>query len=1111
MTPRIQLLVCLAALLGAPALAKDREKSGPAERTIGDLAKRPISVPAGAPVPGNAEKARTLYRQFLEQDSADPKMRAEAIRRLADLSLESAEGERSTAPDSPAASASNREAIALYTQLLEADPGYPRADAVLYQLARAWEAEGDPDRALQYLDRMVAGYPNSRLIDEAQFRRGEILFSGQRWSVAEAAYSAVAQHGASTPFRRQAIYKQGWSLFKQSRTEESVESFLDLLDIMLVDPNDSGRAVPMDALSRADRELVDDAFRAMALQFAAMDGAATANDLVARHGRTPYEWLVIERLGDLLVEKERYTDAADTYRSFAARNPTDVHAPVLQSRAIEAYRKGGFGSLVITAKQEYVERYRFSAAFWQGRTRESAPEVVAALKGHMIDVARNSHAMAQRSHRSEDFAATADWYREYLQSFPDDADASATNYLLAESLFEARRFGEAAEEYERTAYNYAGYTKAQEAAYASIVAFEKHGATLSGPDRAAWHDREMAAEVRFATTFPRHPEAPAVQMRAAQQRYELRQYREAADIATQLLALWPERPVAEQRAAWNLIADAEFEQGRFAEAEAAYLSTQRLIGANDKMGQAVTDRLAASVYKQGEAKRSAGDLNGAVGDLLRVSRLAPSSDINATARYDAAVLLLQMKDWNRAIDVLEEFRRDYPKHEMTAGVPRQLALAYAESGRGREAAVEYRGIADDSRQSDELRREALAEAGRLFDAAGATAETVEALRAYVRRYPNPIDPAISARVRLADLAGTTGAGGERKKLLQEIIEADRASGGTRTDFSREKAAYAALEIAGHDRDAFAAINLKAPLKKSLQAKRMALEAAVRAYENAAAYSVAEVVNAATFETGNLYRRLATDLLESERPRELDADALDQYQVLLEEQAFPFEEKAIELHTLNAARSRTGLFDGWIQKSYQVLAELKPARYGRSEFGFSADLTGSAADAAERAGKGEWAEAVRLFDEASKTSPVPDAAILEGLGIAERHLGHFAAAERAYSDALAIEPARPTTLLNLGVLLDLYLERPAEAMAVYERYQALRTEPDPKVAQWIKEVRTRAPRLEQDSAPPVPSGVAPQGPSSNATTDAVAPENASVGASDGSGEGTQAAPGMESGT
>ena len=68
--------------------------------------------------------------------------------------------------------------------------------------------------------------------------------------------------------------------------------------------------------------------------------------------------------------------------------------------------------------------------------------------------------------------------------------------------------------------------------------------------------------------------------------------------------------------------------------------------------------------------------------------------------------------------------------------------------------------------------------------------------------------------------------------------------------------------------------------------------------------VAEVTTAATYEMGELYRRLGADLMKSERPANLDADALEQYDILLEEQAFPFEEKAVEVHSLNA-RHATG--------------------------------------------------------------------------------------------------------------------------------------------------------------------------------------------------------------
>jgi len=41
-------------------------------------------------------------------------------------------------------------------------------------------------------------------------------------------------------------------------------------------------------------------------------------------------------------------------------------------------------------------------------------------------------------------------------------------------------------------------------------------------------------------------------------------------------------------------------------------------------------------------------------------------------------------------------------------------------------------------------------------------------------------------------------------------------------------------------------------------------------------------------------------------------------VLLEEQAFPFEEKAIQLHQVNTARAKEGTYDEWVQKSFAAL-------------------------------------------------------------------------------------------------------------------------------------------------------------------------------------------------
>src|SRR5690606_12075568 len=110
----------------------------------------------------------------------------------------------------------------------------------------------------------------------------------------------------------------------------------------------------------------------------------------------------------------------------------------------------------------------------------------------------------------------------------------------------------------------------------------------------------------------------------------------------------------------------------------------------------------------------------------------------------------------------------------------------------------------------------------------------------------------------------------------------------------------------------------------------AMERALDAYGRAVAYGVGEVTTAATYAMAELYRTLARDLMASERPARLSAEELEQYDILLEEQAFPFEEKSIEIHESNAARAADGIYDASVQKSFEALAQLQPARYGKVE-------------------------------------------------------------------------------------------------------------------------------------------------------------------------------------
>ena len=916
----------------APALALALLATAPRASaqspTIGDLTSRKVEVHRDTLASANASRAMENYRHFLELQSTDPKLRAEALRRLGDLNLDAGEMQR-LEQEVTAVDLQGAEAIKLYTTLLKAYPDYTRNDQVLYQLARAYETTGQSGQALGTLDRIVQRYPQSPQLDEVQFRRGELLFSDKRYADAERAYAAVIGRGAGSAFFQQSLYKRGWSLFKQSLALESLPSFGGVLDQEL-GTGGGGKSVRLETLKRADRELVEDTLRVMSIAFSYNDGAASLEQYMHQHGERPYAWLLYSRLGDLYVDKQRYQDAANVYRAYVARDPYSDHAPDLDMAAIEAYGKGGFSQLVVDGKHEFVEHYNFDSPYWKTRTRADNPRVVQELKTNLKDVATYFHASAQKSKRVADYQEAARWYRDYLKSFPEETDSAATDYLLAEALFESHQYADAAAEYEHTAYGYPRNDKSATAAYAALVSYQKGEEGLSGADKDAWHKRAMDAGVRFAQTFPEHQDSAGVLTRAAEEIFAAGDRTRAVSVSESVLARQPPVDAAKQRIAWTIIAQARFDEGDYARAEPAFVQARELAGKDEKMRTDLTERLAASVYKEGEAKQKAGDAGGAVEDFLRVARVAPQSKVRANAQYDAAAELLNLKQWDRAIGVLQDFRRQFPQHQLQPDVTRKLAVAYSEGNRPGEAAAEFERIAANPAENRAVQREALMQSADLYSKAGNTPRAMGMLQKFVDTNPTPLTDAEEARQRLADYAGKSGDNARRDHWYQEIIRADAQAGTQRTDRTHYLAAKAQLTLAQPARDAFRAVRLTAPLKKSLVVKRNALETAMEGYKRAAEYQVAEVTTAATYEMAELYGTLAKDILRSERPSNLKGDALEEYNSLLEEQVFPFEEQAIKAHELNATRARDGVYDEWVRRSFQALAQLKPARYGKTE-------------------------------------------------------------------------------------------------------------------------------------------------------------------------------------
>ena len=926
------LALFIAALLGVvgagvalDATAAPRKK----EKTIAELGQKPVVIQPDQKVEASSQRAMENYRRFLELQKTDPQLRAEALRRLGDLNMEAGEGDR-LAGEAATIDAQGAEAIKLYTSLLKSYPDYPRNDQVLYQLARAYETTGQPEKALESLDDILRRYPRSPQMEEVQFRRGELLFSARQYRPAQDAYGFVVRSGDKSPFLTQSLYKHGWSLFKQGLNDESLPSFAGVLDRTMLSKQ-GAKLIPIDKLPRASRELADDTLRVMAVTFSYEDDSVAAIDrFLSGRSNPAYAPIVYSRLGDLYVEKERFQDAAAVYRAFATREPNSEFSPGLSMQAIEAYRKGGFTELVLEGKREYVALYNYGTTFWQGRNKADYPNIARELKTNLKDVATFFHAEAQKTKKAEQYLEAARWYRTYLESFPDDPESFGTHYLLSETLFSAGDFQGASAEFTKTAYDYPRNPRSAAAAYAALGAFTKYEEKLDPAARAEAHKLAVDAGVKFGTSFPEHPDSAGVLTRAAEDIFASQDLQRSIEVANLVLAHQPPADQPKRRIAHTIIGQSNFDLLNFAEAEKGFIAARALLPPNDKMVADLTERIASSVYRQAEAKQKAGDNLGAVDDFLRIAQVAGSSKIAAQAEYDAGASLINLKEYPRAIQVLERFRSNNPKSEYTADVTRKLAVAYGETGQAGQAAVEFERIALNPAESRDIQREATLSAAELYTKAGNTPKAVGMLEKFVVTYPTPVSDSIEARQKLADIAGNAGNLEGQRRWQREIVAADRNAGAGRTDRTQYLAAKSQLALASPARDAYRDIPLVLPLKASLAKKRKAMTAALDAYKSATDYQVAEVTTLATYEIAEIYRKLGQDIMKSERPKKLPAEQLEEYNSLLEEQAFPFEEQAIATHEINTKRVKDAVYDEGVKKSFAALAELKPGRYGKNE-------------------------------------------------------------------------------------------------------------------------------------------------------------------------------------
>ena len=347
------LLLAAGTLAATSAEAKRRPPEPPTPREL-----------ATATAPDHAGGAGRGERRY--RGAELPRFPRDTGRRSADAPAQALRGsttcgsqrprtcERNTTPPAVAV---GREAIDAYQQLLAEYPG--EADGA--RCSTSSRVPGTASANQSKGSRRSTGWsPATRT---ARTRRGSVPARRnllQRATLRRCrARVRRGTRASDSDFTVQALYKHGWSLFKQSREDESAVSFLRCSTAC------SLPVAPCNARTTChepQRELIDDTTRALSIGFAAARRDHSAGRPQPARARTVRS-AVHAALGDLYLEKERYQDAAEAYRAYAKRQPMDPEAPLLLVRATEAYQRGGFTSLVLDRKRELVAEHCPKSAF----------------------------------------------------------------------------------------------------------------------------------------------------------------------------------------------------------------------------------------------------------------------------------------------------------------------------------------------------------------------------------------------------------------------------------------------------------------------------------------------------------------------------------------------------------------------------------------------------------------------------------------------------------------------------------------------------------------------------------------------------------------------------
>ncbi|MCB9736364.1 MAG: tetratricopeptide repeat protein [Deltaproteobacteria bacterium] len=347
-------------------------------------------------------------------------------------------------------------ALEYYKKVLLADPNYQRLDQVTYFLGRASIEAGSAkkDRNLEkegekHLQDVIQKFPTSKYVPESHLTLAEYYFERDSLYYAKTNYEKIIENFRDHPMYNYALYKLGWVYFNLAEFEKTIDTFKKVISSIKEQKTDG----VIEFRAQALKDLVQ--------AYAELDnGWQMARDYFMKEVGEEDTYRKLDQMAALLVTKDRDDDAIDLYKHLINHDKVSPKVVEYYDALMEIHRK--IGDMRETEREinELAEVFDPKGA-WFTANKKNEDSVTAAndlVATNVAYIANYHHKQAQAldEKRNKDkealveYKAAANYYKLFLDRFPNHPDSYKINFFYAEILFaNVKDYMAAAEQYEK--------------------------------------------------------------------------------------------------------------------------------------------------------------------------------------------------------------------------------------------------------------------------------------------------------------------------------------------------------------------------------------------------------------------------------------------------------------------------------------------------------------------------------------------------------------------------------------------------------------------------------------------------------------------------------------